>query len=475
MDDLRGRFATLDRVPVPDLWSDVEHRLEALGTAMPTRRLAPVQPAWRGTSDRETSLRARWPASRGHNIPLLAGAALIAMLLIGVAVAVGTGLVRLPAVVPPPSSPRPSQSEAPTPTASQATPSPSLVGPLGGGLILVHDLPRCCDHSVHDVVALDAGTGARTQLGTLTGTDVYSYVFQRNAERNQVLILTNNGDQGVVSNLEAPTEASLSFGFITKRDIGYGSELVLSPRGDLITGIDNLDHPTAIVISGVERGSQRIPLPSGVGGVLRPPIVLGWSPDQTALLAIGCRPCNVAETPQERQTPDHEHVYIVPLDGSPWRELLDDDNGSFLASWSPDGSTLAVTDFACPPKTNMPKCSFGTSTMTLVAVGDGSERSVSAGTERTEMVAWSSDSQRIAFVGGKAGEVLVGGGIYVMNADGSGLLKLADTNVAYVPPVWSPDGRWLAYRQDASTTEWWIVPATGGEPRSIGNYGGVAW
>jgi hypothetical protein len=77
-------------------------------------------------------------------------------------------------------------------------------------------------------------------------------------------------------------------------------------------------------------------------------------------------------------------------------------------------------------------------------------------------------------VGGKAGEVLKDGGICVLNADGSGALKVADTT-ADVPPVWSPDGVWLMFTKDWSTTEWLIVPAAGGEPRSIGNYGGAAW
>ena len=477
MNDLRDRFATLDRVPVPNVWSDVERRLEALETTAPTSRLtastsrlAGPRPAWRGSGDGKGSLRTGRPASRGYNIPLLAGAVLMTLLLVGVAVAVGTGLVRLPAVVPPPASALPSQSEAPTPTATEATPSPSVAGPLGGGLILVHDLPPLVDHSVHDVVALDAGTGARTQLGTLPGTVAYQqYVFQRNTDRNHILVLTNNG-LGAVTNLQAPTDASLPFGFIAKRGLDYGLGLVLSPRGDLIAGVDNLDRPTGIVISGVESGSQKIPLPSGVR-----PQVLGWSPDQSALLAIGCRPCNTTQTPQERQTADHEHVYIVPVDGSPWRELLDEDNGYLLASWSPNGSTLAVTDFACVPKTNMPRCPpGGKTTMKLVDVADGSERSLTSGTERTEMAAWSPDGRHIALVGGKAGEVLKNGGIYVMNADGTGALKLADTT-ADEPPVWSPDGRWLMFKKDWSTTEWWIVPAAGGEPRPIGNYGPVAW
>src|SRR6266566_8853167 len=135
MDDLRKRFASLDRVPVPDLWSDVEHRLEALATTVPTGRLVGPGLAWRGSGDREAPRRAGRPVSRAHQLPLVAWAALMTLVLLGVAVAVGTGLVRLPAVVPPstPSSP----SALPSPTGSQATPSPSVPGPLGGGLLLV--------------------------------------------------------------------------------------------------------------------------------------------------------------------------------------------------------------------------------------------------------------------------------------------------------------------------------------------------
>ncbi|HEY8800646.1 MAG TPA: hypothetical protein VIM20_08600, partial [Candidatus Limnocylindrales bacterium] len=450
MDDLRDRFGSLDRVPVPDVWRDVERRLELLGTTVPTGRLAAPRPVWRESGDRETSLRGGRPLSRGRSIPLLAWAAVLTLLLVGVAVAVGTGLVRLPAIVPQSASPRPSPSEAPTPTPSEAAASPSLPGPLGGGLILVQDLPRFGDHSVHDVVALDAGTGTRTQLGTLPGSDVSQYVFQWNADRNHVLVLTDNG-LGAVSNLQAPTEASSSFGFITKRDFDYGDGLVLSPRGDLIAGVDNFEGPTRVVISGVNSGSQTIRLPSGVRRLL----VLGWSPDQSAVLAMGCRPCNTTQTPQEHQTPDHGHVYIVPVDGSPWRELLDEGNGYFLASWSPDGSTLAVTDFTCAGKTSGPRCApGGKSTTALVAVADETTRTLTSATQRTEMAAWSPDSRRIAFVGGKAGDVLGDGGIYVMNADGTGDQKLADTT-ADVPPLWSPDGLWLMYRKDWNTTEWW--------------------
>src|SRR3954447_23761989 len=97
MDDLRQRFASLDRIPAPDLWPDVEHRVEALGTTVSTRRVITVK------LGRQDQVGGR-PSGWGVRL-LMAG--LIAGLLIGGAMAVGSGLVRLPSVVPP----------APTPSA----------------------------------------------------------------------------------------------------------------------------------------------------------------------------------------------------------------------------------------------------------------------------------------------------------------------------------------------------------------------
>jgi WD40 repeat protein len=449
-----------------------EHRLAASleAYAGPRRDVDAIAIA-RTAANAERSRGSATPIRSRRNVALLVAAALTAVLLVGGALAVGSGLVRLSSIVPPPppslqSSPATTQSPSP----GEATASPSPMGPLGGGLILVHDLARFGDRSIHDVVALDAGTGERTLLGTLPGQDVWTYQFQRSADRNHVLILTNNG-LGALSNLDGPTEASKPFGFIPDHGIDVGSGVVLSPGGDRIAGVDDFDRPTRIVVSGVGGGSRTIRLPAGVKRLL----IHAWSPDQSALIAAGCRPCNTTQTPDEHQTADIEHLYVVPLDGSPWRELLDEDNGYLSATWSPDGSTLAVTDFECVPTTNMPRCPpGGKSTMSLLAVADGSERRLTSGTERTEMAAWSPDGRRLAYIAGKAGDILTDGGIFVVDADGTNALKIADTSDDE-PPIWSPDGRWLLFKKDWSTTEWWVVPADGGVPRSIGNYGGVAW
>ena len=166
-----------------------------------------------------------------RNVALLVAAALTAVLFVGGALAVGSGLVRLSSISCHHHHRRCSHRRPPRNRPPRARRLRARArGPLGGGLILVHDLPRSGDRSVHDVVALDAGTGVRTQLGTLPGTDASSYVFQRNADRNQVLILTNDGDQGVVSNLQAPTEASLPFGFITNATSTTGRARAVAAR-----------------------------------------------------------------------------------------------------------------------------------------------------------------------------------------------------------------------------------------------------
>ena len=48
MADLRTRFATLDRLPAPDLWAEVERRAMATTPASGPQRLTGVRPTWRG-------------------------------------------------------------------------------------------------------------------------------------------------------------------------------------------------------------------------------------------------------------------------------------------------------------------------------------------------------------------------------------------------------------------------------------------
>lgn len=146
MDDLRDRFATLDHVPVPDVWNDVERRLEALGAVAPTGRVVAVRPG------RRSAMTAAIPRSsnmsgRLRNVGLLAAATLIAAMLVGGAIAVGSGWMRSSPIVPAAldttvitSPPSPSASISPS---ASPSPTPGLTpSVIGSGSWLVTSPPR---------------------------------------------------------------------------------------------------------------------------------------------------------------------------------------------------------------------------------------------------------------------------------------------------------------------------------------------
>jgi hypothetical protein len=350
---------------------------------------------------------------------------------------------------------------SPAPSLAAITPSltpevSATPGPLGGGLILAHTYKRFGNPDPHDVFAIDAGTGDRILLGTLPGAGATGrsgrYSFQRDVARDHVLIGTA---------LDAPTAASDAYGFLT----GDG---VLSPGGARIGYVDGdgLQTRFEVVIHDVDGGGiHKLPAPTGMNWFG----LLAWAPDESAVLAYGCRPCNKAQTPQEKQTPYHGHLYVVPLDGSPWHELLDADNGAVSGVWLPDGKTLLTGTWICPSGSYMPRCDPATGEISLgtVTVADGTTTNLGRVSGLFELKV-SPDGQQVVY--------RTNDGLYVRSVDGGAPLKIAesvDPDLAFNPD-WSPDGQWLLFERNPA--ELWIVPSSGGAPRLIGSdLGGAAW
>jgi Tol biopolymer transport system component len=150
-----------------------------------------------------------------------------------------------------------------------------------------------------------------------------------------------------------------------------------------------------------------------------------WSPDGSKIAYIGVSADSTS------------HVFVMNADGSEQTPLTSlAGQLPFLSPvpvWSPDGRRIAYSDL------NLVRPGI------LVVNADGSgETRLTDAYDRS--AAWSPDGTRIAFVRFVLGQVT---GIYVMNADGSGLAQVASDTGGGDPYLsWSPDGTKIAFGLD---------------------------
>ena len=151
-------------------------------------------------------------------------------------------------------------------------------------------------------------------------------------------------------------------------------------------------------------GLAPIVIPGFTGSATEP----SWSPDG-ARLAFTCL------------TNTGRNICVVNVDGSGLRLVTDDPEPDDYPTWSPDGTQLAFTTRRGSAAGNQ-----------VAAIGvDGTGlRMITAGEEPT----WSRDGSRLAL---RLTGVGVADGIYVVNADGSGLHRIT-TDATDRAPAWRP-------------------------------------
>ena len=157
-----------------------------------------------------------------------------------------------------------------------------------------------------------------------------------------------------------------------------------------------------------------------------------WSPDGQQIVFV------------RRRGEESSDLYVINVDGSHQRRLTSDTELEDAPSWSPDGSSIAFSRGSCDPKCDIYVVrSDGTGAHRLTTTGSGFYPD------------WSPDSTKIAYSTTVA-DPNTGSDrfdISILNADGTGAHTLtSDLAGNSVWPSWSPDGRTIlfAYHEDES-------------------------
>ena len=123
-------------------------------------------------------------------------------------------------------------------------------------------------------------------------------------------------------------------------------------------------------------------------------------------------------------------VWVMRLDGNGVRRIIDD---ASAPAWSPDGQTIVFERDACRTETCHLRVS--NSYEIYVTTLSGRVRRLTYNGDFDGDPSFSPDGSEIAFVAGD--------GLYVMNGDGTGRRRL--TKEGYGDPSWSPDGASIAF------------------------------
>lgn len=199
-----------------------------------------------------------------------------------------------------------------------------------------------------------------------------------------------------------------------------------------------------------------------------------WSPDGTKIAF------------QSFRNGVNSQIYVMNADGSGQVNISNSTANDIQPSWSPDGTKIAFAS-------DRDQAGFS-SIYVMNADGGNQTRLTSSGAGMLDQQpAWSPDGMKLAFTTTRDStlltwdewdfygdlvvktKLLINKEIYVMNADGSSLVRLTNIMGNDDSPVWSPDGMKIAFRSDRDrnccdpSEQVWVMNSDGSSQVSLSN------
>ena len=225
----------------------------------------------------------------------------------------------------------------------------------------------------------------------------------------------------------------------------------LSPDGQRIAFISNRDGNFEIYAMNAD-GSDVIRLTNNAAADLQP----AWSPDGQRIVYVSNRYDDRSDSLLATE------IHVMNSDGSDLIRLVNDDAWQSAPAWSPDGQRIAFASRGRDGNSEI-----------YAANADGTEITQLTNHDAGDwQPAWSPDGRRIAFVSDRDADrsgYPSDSEIYSMNADGSDLTRLTHNDLTNRSPVWSPDGRRIAFSASRghAHSSIWTMNADGSEIRQF--------
>ena len=215
-----------------------------------------------------------------------------------------------------------------------------------------------------------------------------------------------------------------------------------------------------------------------------------WSPDGSRLAFTSSRGAGEGAKPAQ--------LYVLPLQGGEARRLTDLAEDVTQPAWSPDGERIAFSSRVRDPaydeedeRKRQPRrftrlyykldnvgwtADRRQHLFVVSADGSGEPQQVTSGEFEHSAPTWSPDGKRLAYVSvrGEDWDLSLATDVFVADADGGGeATRLTASTGGCDLPVWSPDGKEVAFLYTHGTMDWphhgqvAVVPSDGGEMRLL--------